>query len=71
MKFTVLSTKRVKSPDLARAGKDDIWVIYRTDTDRVDSVTLPAETFSEQTLALAVRQHEEKTAQIVGKVLET
>jgi hypothetical protein len=70
MKFTVLSSKHVKSPDLARAGRDDIWVIYRTDTDTVDSVTLPAETYTEQTLVLAVRQHEDKKGQLIGKVLE-
>ena len=71
MKFTVLSTRRIKSPDLARAGRDDMWVIYRTETDTVDSVTVPAETFNTDTLTLAVRQHEEKKAQIVGRVLET
>jgi hypothetical protein len=71
MKFTVLSTRRIKSPDLARAGKDDQWVIYRTETDQVDSVTVPAETFNADTLTLAVRQHEEKKAQIVGRTLET
>jgi len=48
-----------------------MWVIYRTETDTVDSVTVPAETFNTDTLTLAVRQHEEKKAQIVGRVLET
>jgi hypothetical protein len=71
MKFTVLSSRRIKSPDLARAGKDDIWVIYRTETDQVDSVTLAAETFGPDTLVLAVRQHEELKARVVGHTLET
>jgi hypothetical protein len=71
VKFTVLSTRRIKSPDLARAGKDDMWVIYRTETDAVDSVTVPAESFGPNDLVLAVRQHEELKARVVGHTLET
>jgi len=71
MRFTVLSTKRIMSPDLARAGKFDMWVTYRDEAGTIDTVTLPAETFSDQTLALAVRQHEEKKAQLIGRTLET
>jgi hypothetical protein len=71
MKFTIISTRNVKSPNLARAGKDDVLVIYRTETLTVDSVIVPAETYSKETVALAVRQNEEKKAQIVGHTLET
>ena len=71
MKFTVLRTQRIKSPDLARAGKDDLWVIYTDEAGRIDTVTVPAETFSDQTLTLAVRQHEELKTRLVGRTLET
>jgi hypothetical protein len=71
VKFTVLSAKRIMSPDLARAGRFDMWVTYRDDAGTVDTVTVPAEGFNDQALTLAVRQHEEKKGQLIGKVLET
>jgi hypothetical protein len=71
VKFTVISTRRIKSPDLARAGKDDMWVIYRTETDTIDSVNVPVEGFGTDALVQAVRQHEELKARVVGHTLET
>jgi hypothetical protein len=71
VKFTVVRSQRIKSPDLARAGKDDLWVIYRDEAGNIDTVTVPAESFSDQALALAVRQHEELKTRLQGRTFET
>jgi hypothetical protein len=71
VKFTVVRSQRIKSPDLARAGKDDMWVLYRDEAGAIDSVTVPLEGFNEQALVLAVRQHEETKGRLQGRTLET
>ncbi len=70
MKFTVVRAQTIKSPDLARAGKEDMWVIYSREDGSIDSVTLPTETFSDRTLAAAVRIHEDALGALRGKTLE-
>jgi hypothetical protein len=70
VKVTIVRTQIVKSADLARAGRDDMLVIYTTDTGRSDSVTVPAEDATATVIQAAIQLREKQAGQLHGQQFE-
>ena len=69
-KFTVIDVRDLPSADTARMGKWDKIVVYEIDPEHRYSVSVPAETFTEDTLRAAVKADMEDRTKWVGKTLQ-
>ncbi len=66
-KFKVIDVRDLPSADPVRMGKWDKIVIYEIDPEHRYSVSIPAETFSDDTLRAAVKADMEARTKWVGK----
>jgi len=66
-KVTVISTIESPSNNPARTGKNDYYITYQIDPLHRYTLVLPAETFTEAILDLAVRQDYKKRQPFINR----
>ncbi len=65
--FTILTMRPFPASDPARAGKQDMAVLYQVDGARTGRVVIPKESPTEAEIIAAIREREKNIHPVVGK----
>lgn len=66
---TIIDVRKVPVLDPARLGKFDVLVLYQTSPGDNNTVFIPEEGFTEQSLIAKIRDEERKRTELRGKKL--